>query len=160
FHPSGRAFATGSRDDSGRLWQLEGLPLGAPFRHADDVDAVAFPPDGGLLATGSGDGTLRLWKLDLGSAERITRHPGPVNTLALNPGAPLLLTGCADSRVRLWDLEKDTCRTVLEKAVALALDFTADGRSFLVGSYEGQLVVLETATGKALCKPLVHSAAL
>ncbi|WP_327078348.1 WD40 repeat domain-containing protein, partial [Prochlorothrix hollandica] len=47
-----------------RLWDLQGNPIGEPFRgHSDYVGSVAFSPDGQTIVSGSDDQTIRLWDL-------------------------------------------------------------------------------------------------
>jgi WD40 repeat protein len=85
FSPDGRWLATGSLDDTARLWDLWALlaptedkgpstdqgtedPSSDPVvlsGHKDNVAAVAFSPDERWLATGSLDTTVRLWRMRL-----------------------------------------------------------------------------------------------
>jgi WD40 repeat protein len=54
FDRRGRFLATGSLDDTARLWKADtGEPIGEPMQHGGPVWAVAFDPKGKLLATGS-----------------------------------------------------------------------------------------------------------
>ncbi|MCL1463516.1 WD40 repeat domain-containing protein, partial [Argonema galeatum] len=62
FSPDGQRIVSGSDDNTVRLWDLQGNPIGSPFMgHEDFVTSVAFSPDGEMIVSGSGDKTLRLW---------------------------------------------------------------------------------------------------
>ncbi|WP_235620311.1 WD40 repeat domain-containing protein [Prochlorothrix hollandica] len=54
FSPDGQTIVSGSSDKTIRLWDLQGNPIGEPFRgHSAYVWSVAFSPDGQTIVSGS-----------------------------------------------------------------------------------------------------------
>ena len=59
--PDGRRVATGSRDNTARIWDATtGEVVRALEEHGDAVNSVAWSPDGMRVATGSRDNTARI----------------------------------------------------------------------------------------------------
>jgi eukaryotic-like serine/threonine-protein kinase len=82
FSRDGRWVATGSRDETARVWDAAtGRPLSSSLRHANPVYSVAFSPDGRWLATGCLDGTVRLW--DWAAGASLMAQPFAANHVAL-----------------------------------------------------------------------------
>jgi WD40 repeat protein len=66
FHPNGKQLASGSCDNTAKVWDLEtGQEVETLRGHIGYVMALAYSPDGSLLATASGHryaGGVQLWE--------------------------------------------------------------------------------------------------
>jgi len=102
--PDGRWIATGSKDNTARIWDaVSGLERLKFTGHSNFIQAVGFSSDGQVLATGSADGTARVWSTSSGRCQQIlTNHKGAVLSLAFSPKGDWLATGSADGCARLW----------------------------------------------------------
>ena len=68
FSSDGNILASGSADDTIRLWNTDtGTHIRTLSGHTSAVRGVAFSPDGNTLASGSADNTIRLWNIDTGT---------------------------------------------------------------------------------------------
>ncbi len=108
FAPNGRLLATGSKDHSIRLWDVDtGKPIARLAGHQDRVTGLAFTPDGKTLASGSWDRSVRLWSVAVAEEVALLEgHAGKVQALAFAPDGQVLASGSHNGsdtgEVLLW----------------------------------------------------------
>ena len=84
FSPDGKTLASGSYDNTVRLWDVEsGQLINTLTGHTDYVFSLAFSPDGKILASSSRDGAVLLWDM--------SPYITPAEPTAIQSSAPHLL---------------------------------------------------------------------
>lgn len=162
FKPGSSTLASGSDDDTIRIWDLtwdawKNKPVRTLRGHRNNVESVAWSPDGTLLASGSRDRTVRLWDPDNGANTAILRgHTSAINSIAWSPDGVLLASASRDDTIRIWDpTDTDAALHVLEGHTGNVntLAFHPTEALLASGSSDDTIRLWDTTTG-------VHKATL
>ena len=156
FKPGSSTLASGSDDDTIRIWDLtwdawRSRPVRTLRGHRNDVKAVAWSPDGTIIASGSKDRTVRLWNPDSGKNTATLRgHERTVKAVAWSPDGTMLASGSDDDTIRIWDATAtDSPLYVLEGHTGNVntLAFHPTNSILASGSSDGTIRLWNPATG-------------
>ncbi|MEG3956800.1 WD40 repeat domain-containing protein, partial [Microcoleus sp. herbarium2] len=154
FSPNGKLLATGSSDNTVKLWDTStGKEIKTLTGHTKPVYRVSFSPNGKLLATGSADNTVKLWDTSTGKEiKTLTGHTNSVYAVSVSPDGKLLATGSADNTVKLWDTStgKEIETLTGHTNWIYAVSFSPNGKLLATGSADNTVKLWDTSTGKEI----------
>jgi len=134
FSPDGNYILTGSKDQTAKLWDLQGREIQTFSGHLKDVSSVAFSPDGQRVLTGSYDQTAKLWDLQGREIQTFSGHSGEVISVAFSPDGQRVLTGSLDGTAKLWNLQGRKVQTFKGQDDVVAAAFSPDGQRVLTSN--------------------------
>jgi WD40 repeat protein/serine/threonine protein kinase len=159
--PDGKTVATGSTDQTARLWDAAtGALMGAPLAHQAAVRALAFSPDGKTLLTAAGDAAC-LWDAATGRPRGARlQHATAVREVKFSPDGKTVLTVSNDFTARLWDAATGRAigAPLTHRGRVNDAAFSPDGKAVLTGSEDGTARLWDPVTCHPIGRPLTHRA--
>ncbi|WP_240038738.1 MULTISPECIES: AAA-like domain-containing protein [Okeania] len=136
FSPNGTLIASGSRDNSLKLWSLSGKELKTFTGHNDRIHSICFHPDGQILASAGADTTIKLWSIDGTELQSFTtEHRNLVSSVSFSPDGQTLASGSFDKTIKLWSLDGRELQTLIgHKNRVSSISFSPDGQTLASAS--------------------------
>ena len=167
FKPNSYLLASGSRDNTIRIWDVGDINNLRHVRtlrgHTRQVYSVAWSPDGRTLASASADGTVRLWNPNNGINFAVLRgHTESVRCVAWHPDGRILASGSNDDTVRLWNPDTHGTRRVLRGHTSnvSSLAFHPNGETLASGSSDKTIRLWNPNTGAHKATLTGHSSTI
>jgi WD40 repeat protein len=124
------------------------------------VETVTFSADGKRVAAAARDHTLRVWDTETGK-QLLPRDDGhaPVLSVAFTAGGKHLLAIGTDHSVTTWDVlaSKEVHRHQFPPLVSRNMNFSSDGRNWLVTDHQGKPYLRITTAGEETERPIAFN---
>ncbi|MCL1470894.1 AAA-like domain-containing protein [Argonema antarcticum] len=157
--PDGQLIATGSNDQTVKLWKPDGTLL-QTLQHTATVHALSFSPDSQRLVTSSLDGNIYLWNRQGKLLKTFPGHSTAIWDIAVSPDGQRIASGSEDSTIRLWSFDGKPIETLTgHQSGVWGVAFSPDGNLLASGSADGTIKVW-TKGGELVRTLEGHSAAV
>ncbi|NEP58888.1 MAG: TIR domain-containing protein, partial [Symploca sp. SIO2G7] len=110
--PDGKLIASGSEDDTIKLWNQNRKLEKTLGKHEQSVNAVAFSSNGKMIASASVDKTVKLWSTDGTLFNTLKGHRSAVRDVAFSPDGKLIASASDDRTIKLWQPDGTLFKTL------------------------------------------------
>ena len=144
FDPRGTLIATGSMDNTAKLWDVEtGKERATLMGHTAEIVSLNFNTAGDRVITGSFDHTVKVWDVnnDFKLLETIVGHKASVLSITYSPLSKLIATAGRDSTIKVWSASTWTCERTLEGHTSAVVSLAVCGDKLISGSSDNTIKV-------------------
>ena len=147
--PDGKQLATGSWDNSIKLWEANTGKLQHTVQgHKNRVHKIAWSPDGQHLASCGWDGAIKIWD-GTWPEHTLNGHSAIAFCIAWSPDGKRLASGSPDKSVRIWDAENGKQLHLLEghTGTVWSVAWSPDGKRLASASNDFTVKVWDVELG-------------
>ncbi len=149
--PDGKWLASGSSDQTVKLWEMATGTLLGSLRHGYVVNAITISSDGAWLASAGDDGTVRLWDGKTGAQRGAWSGQGyAIFAAVFSPDAKLLAAAGKDRSVFVWRTGNGDRVHTLDGHTGdiYALAFSPDGKFLASAGADKKIRIWNVANGQ------------
>jgi WD40 repeat protein len=158
--PDGQILASGSRDNSIRLWDFRNNREIKHLEHNCSIVAVAFTKDGQTLVSADEENNIYFWDIRSGNKlKRLSGHTDFILSIAFSPDGTLMATGSRDKTIRIWEVKtgKELKSLKGHQELVKVIVFSTDGRILASGSADKTIILWDVKSGKEIKRLLGHN---
>ena len=148
FSSDGKTLATGHKDTTVRLWDIETRTAKTTFKgHTDFVVSVCFSPDGKTLVSGSYDKTIRIWDVKTGEHKvTLKGHPALIKNVTYSNDGNTIASQCL-GEARFWNATTGEHKaTLLDHTIYInTIAYSPDGTTIASGYSDGVIRLWDTS---------------
>jgi len=152
FDPNNQVVASGSGDESIRLWDVNTGRIQTILKgHTAPVRTLAFSPKGRFLASGASDKTTRVWDLKTGKEfVSFSSVFGNIRAVAFSPDGEILASTGDGGSLRLldWKANKELKAMKSGFGIIYAVAFSPSGSVLATGSSDTQVHIWDPSSGQ------------
>ncbi|ELS04103.1 WD40 repeat-containing protein [Xenococcus sp. PCC 7305] len=151
--------ASGSFDNTIKLWNLETGKLINTLSGMSRVNAISIHPYKSLLVNGCDDNKIHIWNLDTMASIPLEVHDHRVLAVAISQDGNTLISGSRDHTLKVWNWEQSDLEfrhnITEDYGTIIALEITPNNQQIICVYGDNAVRVWDLATGK-LIKTLIQ----
>ena len=161
FSRDGKMLASGSADDTIKLWNLAtNQNIATLTGNSSTVYTVAFSPDGKMLASGSIDNTIKIWDIESRqNTDTLSGHSDSIWSVAFSKDGKTLASASRDGTIKLWNLETNQEIATLNEHSkdVMVVAFSPDRKTLASGSSDNTIKLWDLQTNEMIATLEGHS---
>lgn len=159
FSPDGKYIAAGSSSGYVSVWDIASGEKIQEYRrqkHSVQISSLAFSPDGNYVVSGAGDSWDNVRMHEIMNGNEVKTYETHARSLAFSPDGKYILTGAKGGAHLLDAVSGEIVAEIMigpkgsSATISSAVDFSSDGRYFIVGFMDGIAELRDSESGNKL----------